>query len=227
MAKVIEVNTGTNETTSGQKCIDDFDCVTGESCVDAPGWFTGKICKKSSVVTPGSDQNAKQSGISKSEINTATTATLLKSMCVQQEHCDNLSKCTSLQSLVDDGVISDIKARQIADTISGQIKTATGIGGALTVGGLCAAAVGWTGVGLPICAGAGVATYFGVDSFFGALSDGKLETTGLCIKSGGGVCDFLSPIGFISITGDKCTDGGIILGIIILIFFMFFMGGRR
>ena len=134
-----------------------------------------------------------QKGIESSKIRTATISTLLQSMCTLSEQCEENSECTSLQSLVDDKIISDIKAKEIAKKISDSLKEA-GVGvGTISVGAVCSAlAVGYSlGFAIPLCVGLSSTTLFILADVFGLLSQSKLEKTGLCVlteEEGEGFC---------------------------------------
>ncbi len=175
--------------------------------------------------TPGIDELARQKGIMRSEVKTATTITLMQSICTNTLQCEAESECMSLQSLVTEGTITDIKARSIANTMSDQFSTISGWGVGIGATAVCTA---FTGL-FPICGVVGLGLGLGIDSLFDSIAEKNLEEVGLCIKEGEGICGFLEPLAFFKITGDKCVDGGIIIGGGILLLLLVFsqMGGKK
>lgn len=162
----------------------------------------------------GWDSSARQKGLTKSEIGDATTPTLLQSMCTLPEQCESESKCSSLQSLVEDEVISDIQARQIADSISNGITGTISVGGGITATVACATILGGltAGIAVPICGAVGIVSGLGLDNFFDSLVEADLSKTGLCVKEGGSWCDFAEKLAFYDFANNKCTSGSIIMG---------------
>ena len=171
------------------------------------------------TATIGTDINARQIGLTKSQMKTATTQTLISSACTQSNQCDNESQCDSLQSLVEKGVLTDIQARDMANAIGTEIGTLVGATGGVYAGVACSIYLGTAtaGVALPICGVVGLAVGLGLDNFFDSLAEKDLEKTGICIKEGGDLDTYFGWASFFDITGDGAKDGtdGLIIVLIL------------
>ena len=180
------------------------------------------------------DPGARQKGLTKSQISSATIDSLMQSVCVTSDQCEDGSQCESLQALKEDDAISDIKAREIADSLSNRITNSVGVASGISATVACGVIAGpATGpAAIPICGAVGIVTGLGLNSFFDSIAEADLEKTGICTVESTGLQDFINNLGSsIKITGNENTDGLIVLigGFVLLIIFLnaFSGGGRR
>lgn len=209
-------------------CVDNGETYTGLRC--NPGATIGNngvCCQSNGQGYNGTaNSNARQVAVSSADVGTLTTTELiLKSACTQTEQCENGSQCQSLQSLVDSKSISDISAKQIANTMGDTAKTALsyGTGAAIAVKCSIVAIPTTGGWGIPVCAAAGIAAGIGLDKIFDIWQEKSLVKTGICIKSGGGFCipqinSFMAPI-----TKLDCSTNTIIFFAIIVVLLLLLM----
>lgn len=206
---------------------------TLEKCIEQPEFLTTKTCEElgkfddESACTlfytggqeyVGTDATARQKGLTKSQIRTATTTEIMGSICIQSNQCDSESQCNSLQSLVEKEVLTDIQARDVAKAVSTRISVATGISGGISAALVCGVIAGpATGpAAIPICAAVGLATGLGLDTLFDSLAEEKLEKTGICVISGADLDAYFGWAAFFDITRDGAKDGtdGLIITLI-------------
>lgn len=233
LIKEISVDIGADTSKLGSSCNDDFDCGIGEICENREGLFkVGKECK--GTLTGSAGITSKQKGIKISDIDSATTPELFQSVCTEDIQCEEGSKCTSLNKLVEDNKISDIQASEIANTIKNKITADFVVGATTSV--ICAKylspllTVGPQSIPIIItaCTGAGIVSGIGVDKLISALREGDLSKTGLCTIESNPLTDFIEKAAFFKITGDSTTDGLIIIiGGLFIVVILFRLGGGR
>lgn len=234
------VNLDLNATTSQQGIPCDYDgqCATGEKCLDAPGFLTGKTCQGTATGNL-SLVDLKKVSLTKEEISTYTSTELLGSACYTSNEClppnENMTaSCISLSKLKADGTLTDVTTSSFFDNANKVIVgSAIGAGAGLTTCLLASAGVlGATlGTGILIsaavagtCAAAGgllggaitdlVIQIKPTDPIVKALKARDASSVGICTATPAstGINGFLASVGnFWNFTGDSVTSGIIIL----------------
>ncbi len=147
VSQVLNLNYESNETSIGSKCTNDFECATGEKCLDAPGWLTGKTCQGGGGAVGGNSLiDVKKIALTRDQISKSTSGDLLGAACLGDAECvlspnadkKATAKCIPISSLREDGTLTEIQKTNLFSNAGNLLNSALYGGAAGAV--ICTAA---------------------------------------------------------------------------------------